>query len=339
MSTLLDIKDLSVDVTIDKQEFNVVNNLSLRIDKKQKYGIVGESGSGKSLTSLSILNLLPDVLHVSNGHIMLDQTINLTKLSKKEMLNIRGNEISIIFQEPMTALDPLFTIEHQISEVLKFHEKYTKKEMKQLIIDMLDKVGFSRPKQILKSYPHQLSGGMRQRVMIAMALICKPKLLIADEPTTALDVTIQAQILDLMNALTEDYDTSILMITHDLGVIAETCERVAVMYAGTLVEEASVQELFKNPTHPYSVGLLDSVKSLGDRTKKLYSIPGNVPTPAQLNESGCRFASRCSHVMDICRKQDPPQFVINDDHKSKCWLYKDGGKKNNEHYQHTIESK
>ncbi|MFD1039741.1 ABC transporter ATP-binding protein [Virgibacillus byunsanensis] len=327
MTTLLDINDLSIDVEIDKQTFNVVNNLNLSIKKKQKYGIVGESGSGKSLTSLSILSLLPDVLRVSNGNIVLDKTTDLTKLSKKEMLNIRGNEISMIFQEPMTALDPLFTIEHQISEVLRFHGRYTKKQMQEMIIDILDKVGFAQPKKLLKSYPHQLSGGMRQRVMIAMALICKPKLLIADEPTTALDVTIQAQILDLMNGLTEDYDTSILLITHDLGVIAETCERVAVMYAGTLVEETTVKELFRNPTHPYSVGLLDSVRSLGDKSQKLYSIPGNVPTPTELNESGCRFASRCPHVMDICLAHDPPLFPIDEDHTSKCWLYKDGGEK------------
>ncbi|MBP1948043.1 ABC transporter ATP-binding protein [Virgibacillus litoralis] len=331
MSTILDINDLSVDVTFDKQKHNVVNGLNLSIKKKQKYGVVGESGSGKSLTSLSILNLLPDVLSISNGSIMLDGSTDLTKLSKKEMLNIRGNEISIIFQEPMTALDPLFTVEHQISEVLRFHGKYTKKQMKDMIIDMLEKVGFAEPRQLLKRYPHQLSGGMRQRVMIAMALICKPKLLIADEPTTALDVTIQAQILDLMNDLTQDYDTSILMITHDLGVIAETCERVAVMYAGTLVEESTVEELFDNPTHPYSVGLLESVQSLGDKTKKLYSIPGNVPTPAELKESGCRFASRCPHVMDICRQEDPPLFQIDDDHTSRCWLYREEGEKSNEY--------
>ncbi|MFZ3577646.1 ABC transporter ATP-binding protein [Virgibacillus sp. DJP39] len=321
MNNILEIKNLTIDVNIDKQKFNVVNKINLSVKKKQKYGIVGESGSGKSLTALSILDLLPDALSVGNGEIFLNGTTNLTKLSKKEMLKIRGNEVSMIFQEPMTALDPLFTIEHQIAEVLKFHGQYTKKQTQGLIIDMLDKVGFARPEKLLKNYPHELSGGMRQRVMIAMALICKPKLIIADEPTTALDVTIQAQILELMNSLTEDFDTSILMITHDLGVIADTCERVAVMYAGELVEEASVIELFKNPTHPYSKGLLDSVKSLGDRTTKLYSIPGNVPTPKQLNKSGCRFASRCPHVMDICHQEDPPLFPIDEDHTSKCWLY------------------
>ncbi|MFC4025058.1 ABC transporter ATP-binding protein [Oceanobacillus longus] len=328
MTTVLDIKNLSIDVKIEKEHFNIVKNLDLMIKKKQKYGIVGESGSGKSLTSLSILNLLPDGIGISKGNIFLNEETDLTAVSKKEMLNIRGNEVSMIFQEPMTALDPLFTIEHQISEVLRFHGKYSNKEMRHMIIDMFEKVGFSRPEQLLNSYPHQLSGGMRQRVMIAMALICKPKLLIADEPTTALDVTIQAQILDLMNELTEFYDTSILLITHDLGVIAETCERVAVMYAGTVVEESSVIDLFKNPTHPYTQGLLASVQSLGKRSKKLYAIPGNVPAPTDLKETGCRFASRCPHVMDMCHQQEPDLFAINDDHSSKCWLYKDGGRRN-----------
>ncbi|WP_430790518.1 ABC transporter ATP-binding protein [Virgibacillus flavescens] len=321
MKNILEIINLTIDVNIDKRKFNVVNKINLSVKKKQKYGIVGESGSGKSLTALSILNLLPDALNVGDGEIILNGTTNLTNLSKKEMLKIRGNEVSMIFQEPMTALDPLFTIEHQIAEVLRFHGKYTKKQAQGLIIDMLDKVGFAKPEKLLKNYPHELSGGMRQRVMIAMALICKPKLIIADEPTTALDVTIQAQILELMNTLTEDFNTSILMITHDLGVIADTCERVAVMYAGEIVEEASVIELFDNPTHPYSKGLLDSVKSLGDRTTKLYSIPGNIPTPNQLSKSGCRFASRCPHVMDICHQEDPPLFPVKEDHTSKCWLY------------------
>ncbi|WP_371069774.1 ABC transporter ATP-binding protein [Sediminibacillus sp. JSM 1682029] len=320
MSSLLEIKNLSIDLHADRERFNVINNINLTIEKRQKYGIVGESGSGKSLTSLSIMNLLPDALTMSSGDIIFNGETDLTNLSKKDFLNIRGNEISMIFQEPMTALDPLYPIEHQIMEVLKFHGSYNKKQMKQLAVEMLEKVGIPKPHQLMKEYPHQLSGGMRQRIMIAIALICNPKLLIADEPTTALDVTIQAQILDLMNELTDTYDTSILMITHDLGVIAETCERVAVMYSGEIVEEADVATLFKNPTHPYTVGLLESVKSLGDKSNKLYSIPGNVPTPKQLT-GGCRFASRCPHAMEICRNQAPPLFSIEADHRSKCWLY------------------
>lgn len=321
MSNVLEIKDLTIELTKKKEKLTIVNQINLSIKKKQKYGIVGESGSGKSLTSLAILNLLPEGISIANGQIMLDDAIDLVTVPKKEMLNIRGNNVSMIFQEPMTALDPLFSIEHQIAEVLKFHGAYSKKEMREKIISMLKQVGFARPEQILKNYPHQLSGGMRQRVMIAMALICKPKLLIADEPTTALDVTIQAQILDLMNELTELYDTSILLITHDLGVIAETCERVAVMYAGTIVEETSVKNLFEKPSHPYTKGLLNSVQSLGDRGKKLYAIPGNVPSPGELTNAGCRFASRCPFVMDICKKKEPDFVAVDKNHYSKCWLH------------------
>ncbi|MBB6451711.1 peptide/nickel transport system ATP-binding protein [Salirhabdus euzebyi] len=323
MNSVLEIKDLSIDVMTKKTRYNVIKDINLNIGKKMKYGIVGESGSGKSLTSLAIMNLLSDVLHVSEGSINLhtEKTKDLTKLSKKEMRQVRGNEISMIFQEPMTALDPLYTIEHQLLEVLKFHTDYSKKEMREMGIDMLTKVGISRAKEIFKSYPHQLSGGMRQRVMIAMALICQPKLLIADEPTTALDVTIQAQILDLMNELSEAHDTSILMITHDLGVILETCERVAVMYAGQIVEETTVERLFKNPSHPYTQGLLKSIQSLGDRKEKLYSIPGNVPTPQQYQHMGCRFATRCPHAMEICKTKEPTMFSVEDDHTSKCWLH------------------
>jgi peptide/nickel transport system ATP-binding protein len=325
MSHVLEIKDLTISLSQNKKRVDIVSGLNLTIGKKQKYGIVGESGSGKSLTSLSILNLLPNGISITEGQMMLNGEKDLTKLSYKEMLKVRGNEISMIFQEPMTALDPLFTIEHQIAEVLKFHGKYTRKEMRELIVDMFQKVGFSRPLDLLKSYPHQLSGGMRQRVMIAMALICKPKLLIADEPTTALDVTIQAQILELMNHLSEYYGTAILLITHDLGVIAETCERVAVMYAGTLMEEASVTDLFDHPAHPYTKGLLQSVQSLGDRSKRLYAIPGNVPSPTEFEGGGCRFASRCPAVMDICRQKEPDLHLVAEGHLSKCWLHQKEG--------------
>lgn len=321
---ILEIKDLSIELDDGRQNYNLVRNINLKIEKKQKFGLVGESGSGKSLSSLAIMNLLPDPLKIKEGSILLDGNKDLTKLKKKELLNVRGNEISMIFQEPMTALDPLFTIEHQILEVLRIHSKYDKNQMKELAIEMLTKVGISRPAQVLKGYPHQLSGGMRQRIMIAIALICKPKLLIADEPTTALDVTIQAQILELMNELSEDYETSILMITHDLGVIAETCERVAIMYAGEIVEETDVVTLFKNPNHPYTIGLLNSVRSLGDRTKKLYSIPGNVPNPKEHQGPGCRFASRCPNRMSICMIQDPPVHKIGPNHISKCWLNVEG---------------
>lgn len=322
MDSVLEIKNLSVNVDSGKKKYNIIKDLNLTIGKKMKYGIVGESGSGKSLTSLAIMNLLPEALKIIEGSIILTSSEEkvLNKLSNKEMRQVRGKDIAMIFQEPMTALDPLYTIEHQLIEVLRIHTNYGKKKMLEMGLDMLKRVGISRPTETLKSYPHQLSGGMRQRVMIAMALICQPKLLIADEPTTALDVTIQAQILDLMNELSEAHDTAILLITHDLGVIAETCERVAVMYAGQVVEETTVQQLFSNPSHPYTIGLLESIKSLGDREKDLYSIPGNVPTPPQYQEMGCRFASRCAHAMSVCRTE-PAMFEVEDDHTSKCWLH------------------
>lgn len=319
MNSILEIKKLSIDLVDGKKTYPVVNDINLSIKKKQRYGIVGESGSGKSLTSLAIMNLLADSLRITRGSIVLDGKHELTKMKKKELRKVRGHDISMIFQEPMTALDPLYPIEHQILEVLRFHFTFSKKQMWDMAVEMLKKVGISRPEQIMKNYPHQLSGGMRQRVMIAMALICSPKLLIADEPTTALDVTIQAQILDLMNELTEDFDTSILMITHDLGVIVEMCERVAVMYAGEIVEETTVAKLFSNPAHPYTIGLLKSVQSLGNRTQSLYSIPGMVPTPKQ-QTVGCRFASRCPHVMPVCNSS-PPLFEVGNDHSTKCWLY------------------
>ena len=330
MKKVLEIKNLNIDFVQKKKSVNIVSQLNLTIQQKQKFGIVGESGSGKSLTSLSILGLMPEGMKITKGKIILNEEKDLTLLSRREMQHIRGNEISMIFQEPMTALDPLFTIEHQISEVLKFHGSYSKKEKISLIIDIFNRVGFARPEQILRSYPHQLSGGMRQRVMIAMALICKPNLLIADEPTTALDVTIQAQILDLMNELSEYYQTSILLITHDLGVIAETCERVAVMYAGTVMEEASVTEIFNNPQHPYTKGLLKSVQSLGKRNKKLYAIPGNVPAPTELQHGGCRFASRCAFAEKICFQQAPEYYYVTEDHRSRCWLHKEGGKRSDD---------
>ncbi|HBV68670.1 MAG TPA: peptide ABC transporter ATP-binding protein [Clostridiales bacterium] len=330
MSDLLSIKNLDIELTTKSSTKKLVDNVSFNVGKKQSYGIVGESGCGKSITALSIMQLLSYPLKTSNGKILFQpetESIDLLKLKNNEIRKLRGKEISMIFQEPMTALDPIFTIEQQIIETLKFHTDLNKAQMRDMSLNMLKKVGIPRAEQILKEYPHQLSGGMLQRIMIAIALICKPKLLIADEPTTALDVTIQAQILDLMNELKESYDTSIIMITHDLGVIAETCEKVAVFYAGQIVEETDVVSLFHNTAHPYSAGLLKAVTSLGDKSKNLYTIPGMVPTGGYA-PVGCRFEERCDKAMEICRKRAPELIEIEDGHKCRCWLYGESGEKN-----------
>ena len=327
MEHLLEMRNLSIDLSRGKRRrpVKLVEGIDLNIDKKQNFGVVGESGCGKSITCSSIMGLLSFPLSVGRGSIIRFQRsdgseTDLLKLSKKELQKLRGKDISMIFQEPMTALDPMYTIEDQIVESLRFHTDMNKAQMHEAALDMLKKVKIPRPEQILTDYPHHLSGGMLQRVMIAIALINNPRLLIADEPTTALDVTIQAQILDLMNELREIYDTSVIMITHDLGVIAETCEQVAVLYAGQVVEEAGVDEIFHNTAHPYTVGLLRSVTSLGGAQKELYAIRGTVPTAGNFS-AGCRFADRCEHCMSICREQAPKLVEVSHGHKCRCWLH------------------
>ncbi len=325
MDTLLEIKNLSIELYKGKKNAPVklVEDINLTIGKKQNFGIVGESGCGKSITCSAIPGLLSYPLSIGQGSSMRFMGANgeteLTKLSKAELRKLRGKEISMIFQEPMTALDPMYTIENQIFESLKFHTSLTRKEMYEVALDMLNQVKIPRPEQILKDYPHRLSGGMLQRVMIAIALINNPKLLIADEPTTALDVTIQAQILDLMAQLREAHDTSVIMITHDLGVIAETCEEVAVFYAGQMVEKASVADIFHNGAHPYTQGLLRSVTSLGV-AKELYSISGTVPTAGNFG-TGCRFASRCDKRFAKCDIACPPVVTLENGHLCRCWLH------------------
>lgn len=324
MSALLQIKNLDIELRTQKSAYKVVEDINIEIGRKQTYGIVGESGCGKSLTAMSIMGLLSNPpLRVGRGEMIFDGRCDLLKLTGEEMRKIRGKEISMIFQEPMTALDPLFNIESQIVEVLRFHSNLSENEMKETALEMLKKVGIPRAESIMKEYPHQLSGGMLQRIMIATALICNPKLLIADEPTTALDVTIQAQILDLMNELKNSYDTSVIMITHDLGVIAETCDRVAVFYGGQVVEEADVVTLFHNTAHPYTFGLLRAVTSLGDKNKGLYSIPGVVPSADKM-PNGCRFAERCDKRLDICMDTAPKLIEIEEGHKCRCWLHERG---------------
>ena len=334
MDNLLEIRNLSIELPQGKKKpvIKLVDGVDLTIKKKQNFGVVGESGCGKSITCSSIMSLLSYPLTVGKGSSIRfqkedGQEVEITKLSPAEMRKIRGKDISMIFQEPMTALDPMYTIEEQINETLRFHTNLSKAEMHDVALEMLKKVKIPRAEEILKDYPHHLSGGMLQRVMIAIALINNPRLLIADEPTTALDVTIQAQILDLMNELRESYDTSVIMITHDLGVIAETCEYVAVFYAGQVVEEASVEDIFHATAHPYTEGLLKSVTSLGGEEKELYTIKGMVPTAGHFG-TGCRFADRCDRCMERCHTEMPPLVEIAPNHKCRCWLH-EGGKEAN----------
>jgi len=332
MDHLLEIRNLSIELPQGKRQppIKLVDGVDLTIGKKQNFGVVGESGCGKSITCSSIMGLLSYPLTVGEGSSIRFQRhdgteVEMTDLSPKELRKIRGKDISMIFQEPMTALDPMYTIEEQINETLSFHTNLSKAEMHDAALEMLKKVKIPRAEEILKDYPHHLSGGMLQRVMIAIALINNPRLLIADEPTTALDVTIQAQILDLMNELRESYDTSVIMITHDLGVIAETCEYVAVFYAGQVVEEASVEDIFHATAHPYTEGLLKSVTSLGAATE-LYTIKGMVPSAGHFG-TGCRFADRCDRCMEKCKEQAPELVEIAPGHKCRCWLHADKAEK------------
>ena len=329
MQHLLEMRNLSIDLYRGKKlpPVKLVEGIDLDIDKKQTFGVVGESGCGKSITCSSIMGLLSFPLSVGAGSSIRFQRSDgsqaeLLQLSKKEIQQLRGKDISMIFQEPMTALDPMYTIESQIVESLRFHTDLSRSEMHEKALEMLNKVKIPRPEQILKDYPHHLSGGMLQRVMIAIALINDPRLLIADEPTTALDVTIQAQILTLMNDLRESFDTSVIMITHDLGVIAETCEQVAVLYAGQVVEQADVDTIFHRTAHPYTTGLLRSVTSLGGEQRELYAIRGTVPTAGNFS-AGCRFADRCEHCMPLCREQAPALTEIEPGHQCRCWLHGD----------------
>ncbi|MDO4785887.1 MAG: ABC transporter ATP-binding protein [Fretibacterium sp.] len=311
---LLSIENLGIELRTDRGSLDLVDDLSLCVYPGETLGIVGESGCGKSITALSILRLIEPPLSVARGRILF-RGEDLLACSRARMREIRGNAVSMIFQEPMTSLDPLFTIESQLTEALTFHRSPGRAEARAAVTDILRRVGIARTEGVLASYPHQLSGGMLQRVMIAMAMLCDPALLIADEPTTALDVTIQAQILALMNELQESRGTSILLITHDLGVVAETCRRVAVLYRGQIVEQGDVERIFRNPLHPYTRGLLRSVRSLGNAERRLYAIRGTVPSGPL--ETGCRFRSRCDEAEDPCKA---PQVLQDrgDGHLCRC---------------------
>jgi len=322
-SYLLQIKGLKTHFFTDDGVSPAVDGVDYEVRKGETLGVVGESGCGKSVTALSIMRLIPDPPgKIIAGDIVFEGQ-SLLALSNEEMRRIRGNKISMIFQEPMTSLNPVYTIGNQISEALRLHQGLSKKDAHDRSIDMLQLVGIPLPERRVNEHPHQLSGGMRQRAMIAMALSCNPSLLIADEPTTALDVTIQAQILDLMVSLKADLDTAIILITHDLGVVAESAARVVVMYAGKVVEEADVYNIFEHPLHPYTEGLLESIPRIDHSTQKkarLTEIQGVVPIPSQL-PTGCHFHPRCPKVMDVCRHENPELKEEKADHRVRCWLY------------------
>ena len=319
---MLDVDGLKTYFYTKEGEVPAVDGVSFDIRKGETLGLVGESGSGKSVSALSVLRLVPDPPgKIVDGDIWFDDR-DLTTLSDREMRGIRGNDISMIFQEPMTSLNPVYTVGNQIIEAITLHQDVDYAEAREMGIDMLEKVGIPAPDERIDEYPHQMSGGMKQRVMIAMALACNPKLLIADEPTTALDVTIQAQILDLLKELQEDLDMSILFITHDLGVIAETCDYVAVMYGGRIVEYGDVETIFENPSHPYTIGLFSSLPQIEvegrKRKDRLYVIPGMVPSPQNF-PSGCRFRDRCDFATEECSKLPPDVELEEPKHRSKCW--------------------
>jgi peptide/nickel transport system ATP-binding protein len=316
---LLDIHDVSLELKKDGRYTKILDGISFQVNKGETVGVVGESGCGKSMTALSLMRLLPEKAKL-DGSIVLDGD-DITKYKKKQMQKIRGDKMSMIFQDPLTSLNPLHTVGKQIDETLMLHTDLNKNQRKSRIIELLKEVGLPRADELIYEYPHQLSGGMRQRIMIAIAMACNPSMLICDEPTTALDVTVQAQILELMNKLKKSNDMGIIMITHDLGVVAEVCDRVIVMYAGKIVEQADVKELFGSPKHPYTKGLLESVPRLGAKKEKLGSIPGMVPSPDKMPQ-GCRFYDRCSMAMDMCKKNMPEIKDVGQNHLAACWLYK-----------------
>jgi len=320
--TLLEVRGLKTYFETETGVTRSVDGVSFAIQRGEVLGVVGESGCGKSVTSYSVMGLVETPGRIVGGEIWFEG-MDLTKLSKRELKKLQGDAMSMIFQEPLTSLNPLLTVGLQISENIMLHQAAGKRQAKQRSIEMLRKVGIPRPEAVFRSYPHELSGGMRQRVMIAIALSCNPKLLIADEPTTALDVTIQAQILRLMQELREETGASILIITHDLGVIAEMADRVIVMYAGEVVEEADVYELFRAPKHPYTLGLIRSTPSMEQSRAELESIPGTVPAPSRMPE-GCRFHPRCNYATKRCASQAPPLLELPSGTKARCWLHEEG---------------
>lgn len=319
-NNILDIKNLVVHYITDEGVVEAVNGLDISLKIGETLGLVGETGAGKTTTALSILRLVPDPPgKIIDGDIYFDG-INLLELSEEEMRRIRGNKISMIFQDPMTSLNPVMTVGEQIAEGIEIHQGLSYDESMEKANEMLELVGIPRERAI--EYPHQFSGGMKQRVIIAIALACNPSLLIADEPTTALDVTIQAQVLELMKELKEKFGTAMILITHDLGIVAETCDKVAVMYAGEIIEFATLEQLFEEPKHPYTVGLFGSIPSLEEDVKRLKPIKGLMPDPTNL-PLGCAFHPRCPHAQQICKERQPNSTDIGDSHMVKCLIYED----------------
>ncbi|MDR1637645.1 MAG: ABC transporter ATP-binding protein [Treponema sp.] len=321
---VLKVEDLRTSFYTDTGVVRVLEGIDLELKPGEVLGIVGESGSGKSVTAMSIMRLLAGTTGRIDGGRVIFNGRDLRELGEEEMRNIRGNEIAMIFQEPMTSLNPVMKIGDQIIESIRLHQRVSRQEARKRTLEVLRKVRLSRTESLLSEYPFQLSGGQLQRVMVAMGLVCNPSLLIADEPTTALDVTIQAQILELMMQLRRDIGTSIIFITHDLGVVAELCDQVAVMYCGRIVEKGSVYDIFDQPANPYTQGLLASIPKMGVRAGELESIPGNVPNPKYM-PPGCKFRSRCRYAREICGKEEPGFCRVGPGHYSKCWLESGAG--------------
>ena len=323
MSKILEIKDLTIHYVTDDEVVKAVNDISITLEEGESLGLVGETGAGKTTTAMGILGLVPNPPGKVIGGEVIYKGKNLLKLSEAEMRKIRGHEISMIFQDPMTALNPVLTVGDQIMEVIRLHQKVSKAEAMKRAMDMMEMVGIEGGR--CNEYPHQFSGGMKQRIVIAIALACNPNLLIADEPTTALDVTIQAQVLDLIDNLKKKFNTSLLLITHDLGVVAEVCDKVAIVYAGRIVEYGTLEHIYNNPKHPYTNGLFGSIPDFSKKAHRLNPIKGLMPDPSNLPE-GCAFAERCPNATEECRKRQPAMVELEPGHSVRCLMYEKEGR-------------